>query len=120
MAGDLDLIQIALPAREGARPMPTTPLPGEEVEAAGKPGWLPYVWSACICAGVTLLTAPLHSVLNLANIVMVFLLAVALVAVRYGRGPAVMAAFLSVGAFDFFYVPPRLTFSVNDAQYLVT
>ncbi|HJV68795.1 ATP-binding protein, partial [Ideonella sp.] len=51
---------------------------------------------------------------------MMFLLAVVLVAVRYGRGPAVLAAFLSVAAFDFLYVPPRFTFSVNDAQYLVT
>jgi len=42
------------------------------------------------------------------------------VAVRYGRGPAVMAAFLTVGAFDYFYVPPRFTLSVSDAQYLLT
>jgi two-component system sensor histidine kinase KdpD len=69
---------------------------------------------------VTLATAPLHSVLDLANIVMVFLLAVVFVAVRFGRGPAVMAAFFSVGAFDFFYVPPRFNFTVHDAQYLLT
>jgi two-component system sensor histidine kinase KdpD len=42
------------------------------------------------------------------------------VAVRFGRGPAVLAAFVSVGAFDFFYVPPRFSFSVSDAQYLLT
>ncbi len=36
------------------------------------------------------------SELDLANIVMVFLLAVVFVAVRYGRGPAVLAAFVSV------------------------
>jgi two-component system sensor histidine kinase KdpD len=82
--------------------------------------WRSYLWSGAICAAVTLLTAPLHAVLDLANIVMVFLLAVVFVAVRYGRGPAVMAAFLSVGTFDFFYVPPRFTFSVHDAQYLLT
>jgi two-component system sensor histidine kinase KdpD len=45
---------------------------------------------------------------------------VLVVAVRYGRGPAVLAAFLSVAAFDFFYVPPRFTFAVNDLQYVVT
>ena len=58
--------------------------------------------------------------LDLANIVMVFLLAVVFAAVRYGRGPAVLAAFLSVGAFDFLYVPPRFSFSVSDVQYVVT
>ena len=40
--------------------------------------------------------------------------------VRYGRGPAVLAAFLSVAAFDFFYVPPRFSFAVSDVQYLLT
>jgi two-component system sensor histidine kinase KdpD len=32
----------------------------------------------------------------------------------------VLAAFLTVVMFDFFYVPPRFSFSVSDAQYLLT
>jgi two-component system sensor histidine kinase KdpD len=116
---DLDVIQIALPAREHRSRPATPPPPGDDAEATTR-AWGPYVWSAAICAAVTLLTAPLHAVLELSNIVMVFLLAVVIVAVRFGRGPAVLAAFLSVGAFDFFYVPPRFTFSVGDAQYLLT
>ena len=51
---------------------------------------------------------------------MLFLLAVVVAAVRYGRGPATVAAFLSVTLFDFFFVPPQFSFAVNDAQYLVT
>ena len=43
-----------------------------------------------------------------------------LVALRCGRGPAVLAAFLNVAAFDFFFVPPRLSFAVTDVQYLLT
>jgi two-component system sensor histidine kinase KdpD len=117
---DLDVIQIALPGREGPRAWSVRPLPEEPGVAQGPTGWAPFAWSGSICAAVTLLTAPLHNVLDLANIVMVFLLAVVLVAVRYGRGPAVLAAFLTVGAFDFFYVPPRYTLSVSDAQYLLT
>ena len=57
---------------------------------------------------------------DLANIVMVFLLAVVGVAVWLGRGPAVLAAFVNVAAFDFFFVPPRLSFAVSDVQYLLT
>jgi two-component system sensor histidine kinase KdpD len=115
---DLDVIQIALPARD--RDVPRTEPPASDEEAAGVAGWPAYAWTAAICAVVTLLTAPLHARLDLANIVMIFLLAVVGIALRFGRGPAVMAAFLSVGAFDFFYVPPRFTFSVHDAQYLLT
>ena len=118
---DLDVIQIALPARErGGRPATPSSTGGDDADATKRNEWMPYIWSAAICAAVTLLTAPLHAVLELSNIVMVFLLAVVIVAVRFGRGPAVLAAFLSVGAFDFFYVPPRFTFSVSDAQYLLT
>ena len=54
------------------------------------------------------------------NVVMVYLLAVVLVAVRFGRRAAVLAAMASVAAFDFFFVPPHLTFGVSDTQYLVT
>ena len=66
------------------------------------------------------MATPLSDFFDLANIVMLFLLTVVLVAVRFGRGPAVMAAFLSVALFDFFLVPPRLSFAVNDIQYLLT
>ena len=51
---------------------------------------------------------------------MLFLLVVVLVAFRYGRGPSVLATCVSVGCFDFFFVPPRFTFAVADLQYLIT
>ena len=68
----------------------------------------------------TLVCTPLLPYFDLANIVMMFLLAVVLVAVKWGRGPAVLAAFLSVALFDFFFVPPRFSFAVSDFQYLLT
>ncbi len=82
--------------------------------------WRPYLISGAICAATTLLAFILQSMFAPANIIMVFLLAVVLVAVRFGRGPAVMAAVLNVAAFDFFFVPPRFSFAVSDAQYLLT
>ena len=41
-------------------------------------------------------------------------------AMRCGRGPAMWASILSVAAFDFFFVPPYLTFAVADMGSLVT
>jgi len=79
-----------------------------------------YAWAAVLCGIATLVSMPLRSFFDLANIVMVFLLAVVGAAVRYGRGPAVLAAFLNVAAFDFFFVPPHLSFAVADVQYLLT
>lgn len=76
--------------------------------------------AAAFCALTTVVALPLRDGMEPANIVMLFLLTVLIIAVRLGRGPAVLAAFLSVALFDFFFVPPHLTFSVADAQYLVT
>ena len=57
---------------------------------------------------------------SVANLIMVYLMGVVLVATRYGRGPSVLASVLSVAAFDFFFVPPYLSFAVSDIQYLLT
>ncbi len=73
-----------------------------------------------MCALVTLIAWPLTRWLDPVNIVMLYLPVVVIAAVRYGRRPAMVAAFLSVALFDFFFVPPQFSFAVNDAQYLVT
>jgi two-component system sensor histidine kinase KdpD len=51
---------------------------------------------------------------------MAFLAAVAVVATRYGRGPAIVASLVAVLTFDFFFVPPRNTFAIADTQYAIT
>ena len=57
---------------------------------------------------------------EIANLIMVYLLGVVLVAARSGRGPSTLASVSSVATFDFFFVPPYLTFRVADGQYIVT
>lgn len=79
-----------------------------------------YGAAVAACVATTVLTHPMRNWFDLANIVMLFLLCVVLVAMKYGRGPASLAAVLSVASFDFFFVPPRLSFAVSDVQYLVT
>ena len=81
---------------------------------------IPYSLAVAACGLTTLVVTPLRDDLDLVNIVMLFLLTVVLVATRLGRGPAVLAAFASVALFDFYFVPPRFSFSVSDAQYLLT
>jgi two-component system sensor histidine kinase KdpD len=79
-----------------------------------------FLLAAALCALTTLGTLPLRDFLNAANIVMLFLLTVFVVAVWLGRGPSILATFLSVALFDFFFVLPHLSFAVADAQYVVT
>ncbi|MDM0035190.1 DUF4118 domain-containing protein [Variovorax sp. J22P271] len=93
--------------------------PHEETGAA-RARWPGYAWTVLVGAAITLLATPLANVLELTNIVMLFLLGVVGVAVRFGRGPAALSALLNVAAFDFFFVSPRLSLAVSDVQYLVT
>src|SRR6266511_3400967 len=70
-----------------------------------------------LCTGVA---AAMNPHFERANLIMVYLVGVMWAALSLGRGPAVLASLLSVAAFDFFFVPPPLSFAVSDAQYLVT
>ncbi len=51
---------------------------------------------------------------------MLYLVSTVVAAVYLGRGPALLTSILGVLAFDFFLVPPYLTFAVTDTQYLIT
>lgn len=79
-----------------------------------------YAYAAAICAAITVIASAMSGRLDLTNLVMLYLLGVVFSAVRLGRGPGVVQSFLSVAAFDFFFVPPRMSFSVSDTQYLLT
>jgi two-component system, OmpR family, sensor histidine kinase KdpD len=79
-----------------------------------------YAASCTLVAGATIVCELLRPFLAPTNMVMFYLLAVVVASVRLGRKPAIATAFLGVLAFDFFFVPPRLTFVVADTQYLLT
>jgi two-component system sensor histidine kinase KdpD len=57
---------------------------------------------------------------QVADVVMTFLLGVVIVSLRFGYGPSLAAAVLSVVLFDFFFVPPYMSFAVSDLSHIVT
>ena len=117
-APDIDLIEIGNAAGQGP-PLKARP---EDAPTEGSGKRRPWGYAAAAGASVAaaLLATPLLAYLDLANIAMLFLLVVTLVAVRFGRGPSVLATCVSVACFDFFFVPPRFDFAVSDFQYLIT
>lgn len=82
--------------------------------------FLPYVAAALAVALATGASTLVRSYLDLADVVMIHLLAIVGVAVRYSRKESVFAAALSVLAVDFFFVPPFLTLAVSDTRHLLT
>jgi two-component system sensor histidine kinase KdpD len=82
--------------------------------------WRHYAYAIGTVALASVIGQPIRAVVDPTNLVMLYLLVVVVAATRWGRGPSVLAAVLSVLAFDFFLVPPHLTFAVADAQYILT
>ncbi len=105
-------IHVIAPLEPGAPPTATP-------RAAERRGTWPYVLSTVAIAIVTVVGMVTYAYVTLADINMLYLIAI-MVASLSGRGPALLAASLSVAAFDFCFVPPRFTFSVSDVGYLLT
>jgi two-component system sensor histidine kinase KdpD len=72
------------------------------------------------CGCTTLAAGVLLQFFDLSNVVMLFLITVVFVSLMLGRVAGVWASVLCVGCFDFFFVPPVLSFAVSDTQYLFT
>ncbi len=79
-----------------------------------------YIEVLAVCGFTTLLIGVLFKPFDLTNKVMLYLLGVVWLATRLGRWPAVLASFLNVAAFDFFFVPPHASWSAAGTQYVLT
>lgn len=123
-ANDIDVYVVsgvdAHPARLGPMLARSSAYLGLTPKTSGKSRGPGYAWAIASSAIGTAICWVLKAWFDLPNLIMIYLLGAAMVAARYGRGPAVASAILNVAAFDFFFVPPFFTFAVADTQYLVT
>jgi two-component system, OmpR family, sensor histidine kinase KdpD len=115
--GDIDVYVISGEHEE-------RPAPAQGFAPARAP--LNYLWAILIvafCTSLGFLFRPSNAeeseVVHL-NLVMAYLLGVIGVSLWFGRVPSILAAILSVAAFDFFFVEPVYSFAVSDFRYLPT
>ncbi|MGO9991771.1 MAG: ATP-binding protein [Steroidobacteraceae bacterium] len=80
--------------------------------------WIDYLYALAIVGLSTAIALPIAPQFGLVNIVMLYLLATTIGALRLGRGPAALLAAANMLAFDFFFVPPVFSFDVEDTRYL--
>jgi two-component system, OmpR family, sensor histidine kinase KdpD len=111
-SGDVDVYVIAGEAGEGWAASPRRTRRERDARR--------YVAALLITALATGISFLAHPWLRQVNLVMIYLLGVVGTAFRFGRGPSILAAVLSVAAFDFFFVPPYYNFAVSDTEYLLT
>jgi two-component system sensor histidine kinase KdpD len=110
--GEIDLYLISGEAGEETPKAPHAP-------AAAIP-WKGILWAIGTAGLCTAVDALLHPYLALANLIMVYLLGVAWLAYRHGRGISILGTLLSVACFDFFFVPPIYSFTVLNREYILT
>jgi two-component system, OmpR family, sensor histidine kinase KdpD len=114
-SGDIDVHVISGDVAVDSAPSPpASPAEREHVD------WRAYAWTLGLVAFASGVSAIGRSVLALPDIAMLFLLPIMLVASRFGRGPTLLAAFLSVASYDFLFIPPLYTFDVSDVRHALT
>lgn len=111
-SGEIDIFAIS-GEPGGALSLPQTS-PGASAS------WREYLRAMSAVGVCTMLCIALRETLDAANLVMFYLIAVVFVAMRSSRRVAVLATVVSVAAFDFFCLPPYLTFAISDYEYVVT
>ncbi|HEV2671715.1 MAG TPA: DUF4118 domain-containing protein [Gemmatimonadales bacterium] len=79
-----------------------------------------YLRATLVLACCTMLGTVLIKWLSITDVATLYLLGVGVVASWVPRREAVVTAVLSVALFDFFFVPPRFTFTVADLHYIFT
>lgn len=79
-----------------------------------------YLMSVLLIGVVTLLGEAMKTAVHPTNLAMLYFIALIVVALRWGKGPAVFTAIAGVLCFDYFLVPPYNAFAVADIDYLFT
>lgn len=79
-----------------------------------------YLWALPVILVAVLAAHLMQPYFDRTNVVMVYMLAVVVVAFRLGGGPAAMACLLSVFLFDFINVPPYFSLGTELYEYMVT
>lgn len=105
-----------LPMKHGSSPT-AAQSPGRE-SPWGRPAG--YAVSLMLTALITLLGMAIFSRGNITNIGLLFLLPVMVAATRYGMRTGIVTSLVSSLAYNFFFIPPTHTFTIEDPQNIIT
>ncbi len=89
------------------------------VERAFHSSWRDYGLALAVVLGVALLNVLAQPWITYLGVGLTELLAVLLVAVYIGRGPALLAATLSAISWNFLFIEPRFTIAINQPQDII-
>ncbi|MBN9160458.1 MAG: two-component system sensor histidine kinase KdbD [Myxococcales bacterium 68-20] len=114
LTDDIEVHVLTGESAVGSRPPASQRHASRRFELAG------FVAAPAVVAATTGAGSFMFASAQLADVVMVYLLAVVLVSLRWGLWPSLLAAVLSVFTLDYFFIPPLNTFAVSDVSHVVT
>ena len=79
-----------------------------------------YTWAFLGATIGTFALSPVRGQIDLSNIALLYVLGVVVMAVSFGRGPAVATALYSALCFAYVFVPPHYSLAITEAQYLLS
>jgi two-component system sensor histidine kinase KdpD len=84
--------------------------------------WIPAEYSRAVVATAlaTLVAWLMFPLVEAPTLILPYLVGTVAVAARAGRGASILASLIGVAAFDFFFVPPYLTFAVAELHHVLT
>ncbi len=97
-----------------------TPQPNRTIRKSQSIPWTNIGVSMVTIGVITVVALALQTYLSPPDIVILFLLGIMLVSFRHDRKTSIITATLAVAAYDFFFVPPYFTFSVEHLRHLLT
>lgn len=114
-SGDIDINVMT-----GADPDSRPGMARVQQSAKSRPVWRSLGSASLVIAAVTLVGGLVDTPPDQSDIAMLYVAGVILVALLGGRTASVLSALLSVFAFNFFYIEPRYTLSVDDPSWWLT
>ncbi|MCX6175084.1 MAG: DUF4118 domain-containing protein [Ignavibacteriales bacterium] len=79
-----------------------------------------YLYSFLILIPVTITVSVLEKLFSLPSFEMIFIIAPIVAAIFYGLGPAIFSSLMSVLFYDYFFVEPRLSFTISRPEHFVS
>jgi two-component system sensor histidine kinase KdpD len=113
--GDIDILVISSRDERDQQQKHKPRARGSRMPAVGH-----FISGAVLVVLVTLVNIFMGPHFELADVVMLYVLGILLVASRFGRWPSLASSVMSVLALDFFFMPPRYSFAVGNFKHLAT
>jgi two-component system sensor histidine kinase KdpD len=79
-------------------------------------GYVQYLAAGATVCLVTVASSPFADVIGYQTVSLIYLLVVALLPLRFGVGPVILAASLSALLWNYFFIPPKFTFIISRPQ----